>query len=186
MPKKTLEAVLARDNDYLVAVKANQPRLYRQVQAIAAYSQPLAPAFTTQDNQRGRQERRQLRIFSADGLDPQQWPAVKTVLLVERQSTRRGKPCTSQAYYISSLRTSANQWMQMIRGHWSIENGLHWPKDVVLKEDDTAGQNANALLNASLFRSILINLVRLNGWQSLTTALRELANQVHLIFSLLQ
>jgi predicted transposase YbfD/YdcC len=54
--------------------------------------------------------------------------------------------------------------MQMIRGHWSIENGLHWPKDVVLKEDDTAGQNANALLNASLFRSILINLVRLNGW----------------------
>ena len=74
----------------------------------------------------------------------------------------------------------------MVRGHWSIENRLHWPKDVVLHEDETYGRNPNALLNASLLRSITINLLRLNGFQSLTSALRELANQVEKIFRFLQ
>jgi predicted transposase YbfD/YdcC len=74
----------------------------------------------------------------------------------------------------------------MVRGHWRIENQLHWPKDVVLHEDETYGRDPNALLNASLFRSITINLLRLNGFKSFTSALRELANQVEKIFRLLQ
>ena len=74
----------------------------------------------------------------------------------------------------------------MVRGHWSIENRLHWPKDMVLHEDKTYGRDSNALLNASLFRSITINLLRLNGLNSLTSALRELANQVEHIFRFLQ
>lgn len=74
----------------------------------------------------------------------------------------------------------------MVRGHWRIENRLHWPKDVVLHEDDTYGRNPKALLNASLLRSMTINLLRLNGFKSVTAALRELANQVEKIFRLLQ
>ena len=74
----------------------------------------------------------------------------------------------------------------MVRGHWSIENRLHWPKDVVLGEDDAYGTNGNALLNASVFRSITINLLRLNGFDRIKPALRLLANQVHQIFELLQ
>ncbi len=74
----------------------------------------------------------------------------------------------------------------MVRGHWSIENRLHWPKDVVLHEDETYGRAPNALLVASLFRSITINLLRLNGFISVTSALRKLANQVEQIFRLLQ
>ncbi|MEM6425142.1 MAG: ISAs1 family transposase, partial [Cyanobacteria bacterium P01_D01_bin.128] len=63
---------------------------------------------------------------------------------------------------------------------------LHWPKDVVLHEDDTYGRNPQAFLNASLFRSITVNLLRLNGFKSVTAALRGLANQVETIFRLLQ
>ena len=74
----------------------------------------------------------------------------------------------------------------MVRGHWSVENRLHWPKDVVLGEDDAYGKNSNALLNASVFRSITINLLRLNGFDSIKPALRLLANQIHQIFELLQ
>ena len=74
----------------------------------------------------------------------------------------------------------------MVRGHWSIENRLHWPKDVVLDEDETYGRDPNALLNASLFRSIALNLLRLNGFNSLTSALRKLANQVEELFRFLQ
>jgi hypothetical protein len=65
----------------------------------------------------------------------------------------------------------------MVRGHWCIENRLHWSKDVVLREDDTRTRDPNALLNASLFRSITLKVLRLNGFKSVTTALRLLANQ---------
>lgn len=74
----------------------------------------------------------------------------------------------------------------MVRGHWSIENRLHWPKDVILNEDKTYGRDPNALLIASLFRSMTINVLRLNGFNSVSSALRELANQVEQIFRFLQ
>ena len=80
---------------------------------------------------------------------------------------------------------SASAWAEQIRGHWCVENRLHWPKDVVLNEDGTYGQEANALLTASLFRSITINILRLNGFHSIASALRALANQVEQIFLLL-
>ena len=171
-PQKTLESIISTGNDYLVALKANQGNLYRQVQAIVACRPQRFPTLTTDERHHGRRERRSVRVFSSAGLDTQQWPALKSVLLVERQSWRQGKLTTSKAYYLSSLKTTLRQWFKLIRGHWSIENRLHCPKDVVL--------------NASLFRSILLNLVRLKGWDSLTSALRELANQVQQIFSLLQ
>lgn len=82
--------------------------------------------------------------------------------------------------------TSPQAWMNLIRGHWSVENRLHWAKDVILEEDSSYGRHPNALLNASIFRSITINLLRLNGFDALKPALRELANQIHQIFLLLQ
>ena len=57
---------------------------------------------------------------------------------------------------------------------------------MVLHEDQSYGLNSNALLNASVFRSIAINVLRLNGFESIKAALRALANQVQQIFELLQ
>ena len=181
--KKTLRAILEHGNDYLVSVKANQSHLHAQVQAISAHRAVLDESIR-QEHHRGRPERRVVQVFSAYGLDTDQWPAVNSVICVQRQRLASAAP--TMTYYISSMKTTANQWMGLIRGHWSVENRLHWPKDVVLNEDGAYGQYPNALLNQSLFRSILINIVRLNGWQSLTKALRELANQIERIFSLLQ
>lgn len=159
---------------------------YLQVEAIATYRQPQQPSFTVQQQQHGRQEHRQVSVFSATGIDTQRWPGAKTVLCVERQRCSQGKCSTHRAYYLSSVATTARVWMERVRGHWSIENRLHWPKDAVLKEDDTYGGNPNALLNASVFGPITINLLRLNGFDSLTSALRQRANQIEHIFRLLQ
>lgn len=185
-PKKTLKRILDSGNDYLVAVKGNQGQLYAQVKAIVTYRQAKQPGLTHQAQQRGRLEQRQVSIFSAAGLDTQQWPGVRTVLCVQRQCCHQGKCSTHQTYYISSVVTTAPVWMAMIRGQWSIENRLHWPKDVLLNEDTTYGREAKALLNTSLFRSIMINLLRLNGLNSVASALRQLANQIEQIFLLLQ
>lgn len=184
--KKTLEHILASGNDYLVALKANQPRLYRQVASIATHCNPLFPPLETEEHQRGRYEKRTLTVFDAVSLDTEKWPQVQSIVCINRQTTRKGKTSAHTAYYISSVATSARAWMQMVRAHWSVENRLHWPKDVVLGEDDAYGKNSNALLNASVFRSITINLLRLNGFDSIKPALRLLANQIHQIFELLQ
>lgn len=185
-PKKTLELIVESGNDYLVALKANQPRLYRQVESIATHCKPLWPPLEHEEQQRGRHEKRSLRVFNAHSLDSQQWPQVQSIICIHRQTTRKGKTSSHSAYYISSVATSAHGWMQLIRGHWSVENRLHWPKDVVLGEDDAYGKSGNALLNASVFRSITINLLRLNGFDSIKSALRLFANQIQMIFQLLQ
>jgi len=185
-PKKTLSLILESGNDYLVAVKANQGRLYRQLEALVAYRPPRQSSTPSLEHQHGRKEQRQVMVYSAKGLDTQRWRGVKTVLCVERYRCYQGQDSTHRAFYLSSVATTASLWMEMVRGHWSIDNRLHWPKDVVLNEDDAYGRDANALLNASLFRSITINVLRLNGFDSLTSALRQLANQVDQIFRLLQ
>jgi len=178
--------ILAGGNDYLVAVKRNQGQLYKHLQSIAHSCSPQQPSIRVTEHQRGRREHRQVQVFSAVGLEERDWPGVKTVLCVERQREEKGICCTHSAYYISSVATTARAWMEMVRGHWSIENRLHWPKDVLLKEDTTYSREESVLLNMSLFRSITINVLRLNGFKSIAPALRQFANQVDEIFQLLQ
>jgi predicted transposase YbfD/YdcC len=72
-----------------------------------------------------------------------------------------------------------------MRERWGIENRLHWLKDVVLGEDGHRFEDQQALLNWSLFRTVAINVLRLNGFHSLKTALTKLANRVDMIFPLL-
>ncbi len=169
-----------------MAVKANQGKLYELINAIVSHRKPVQPSLTKVTQQHGRSEHRSVRVFSAHGIDPHQWPAVNTIVALEPNRTAQGKDSHHCAYYISSLRTTASIWIDEVQGHWSIENRLHWPKDLLLKEDDSYGRKANALLTASLFRSITINLLRLNGFNSIAAALRELANQVERIFRPLQ
>lgn len=169
-----------------MAVKANQGNLYQLINAIVSHRKPVQPSLTKETQQHGRAEKRCVRVFSAHGSDPHQWPAVKTIVAIDRNRTYRGNDSHHCAYYISSLKTTASIWSDEVQGHWRIENRLHWPKDVLLKEDDTYGRKANVLLTASVFRSITINLLRLNGFKSIAAALRELANQVERIFRLLQ
>jgi predicted transposase YbfD/YdcC len=185
MPKKTLSLIVERGNDYLVALKENQGKLYPQIEDLIHYRPPQQTATTPVEYQHGRHEQRWVTAYSADGIDPQRWRGAKTILCVERRRCTPNKCSIHQSYYLSSIATTATLWNDMVRGHWSIENRLHWPKDVVLHEDETYGRDSNALLNASLFRTITINVLRLNGFHSLTSALRTLANQVDQIFHLL-
>jgi predicted transposase YbfD/YdcC len=183
-PKKNLEQLVESGNDYLVAVKSNQGRLYRHLQTYRQYLKPIAQ-YGDEHQGRDRQEKRCLRVYRPVGLALEEWKAINSVLCVERWGTRDGKEYHHIAYYISSALTSAHQWLSLVRGHWGIENRLHWPKDVVFGEDDYRIEDEQALLNWSLVRTIAINVLRLNGYQSLKTALTKLANRVDAISPLL-
>lgn len=183
-PKKTLQQIIESGNDYLVAVKSNQGRLYKHLQTYRQYLKPIAEHIHRQQR-RGRNEHRCVKVYRPVGLALAEWAAIESVLCVERWGTRAGKDYHHIAYYISSVSTSPHQWQLLVREHWGIENRLHWPKDVVFGEDDYRLEDEAALLNWSLFRTIAINILRLNGFKSLKTALTKIANRVDTIFSLL-
>ncbi len=113
-----------------------------------------------------------------------EWVGLERLVKVERIGTRAGKPYEQVAYYISSLRLNAAQFAQGIRGHWGIENRLHWVKDVVLEEDSSRIRLGNAPANLSIIRSLAIAILRNNGYSSITTAVRMIAHNLEQIFLL--
>ena len=172
-------------NDYVITVKANQKRLYQQIQHNTQYSQPSSLEIST-ERTRSRCTQRTVSVFDdLKGIDSH-WLGLKRLIKVERNGTRAGKPYHQVSYYISSLSLSAAEFAQGIRGHWGIENRLHWVKDVVFHEDHSRMRQANAAANFSIIQSWVLTLLRHHGYSSMTSALRLMAHNLEQIFLLLQ
>jgi predicted transposase YbfD/YdcC len=74
----------------------------------------------------------------------------------------------------------------VVRGHWQIENGLHWVKDARMKEDACATRAGKAPQNLALLRNIALTLYRRKGFRSLTAAFRSFAHDIHSLLSFLE
>jgi predicted transposase YbfD/YdcC len=176
-----------------VAVKANQKRLYQQIQLNTQQTTPISIDISTERRSdlrfaaalRYRVTTRTVSVFDNLSDISSDWLGLKRLVKVERIGTRAGKPYEQVAYYISSLSLDATQFAQGIRGHWGIENRLHWVKDVVLEEDSSRIRLGNAPANLSIIRSLAIAILRNNGYSSITTALRMIAHNLEQIFLLL-
>jgi len=184
-PKKTVEQIIRSGNDYLIAVKANQPKLFEHLQQQFEQFEPQDVA-TEVERTRNRTIERIVSVCTqVSGIDPA-WLGVKRLVRVERSGTRGTQPFTETMFYISSLELDAQDLAQRIRQHWHIENRLHWPKDVVLQEDTAPLGSGIALTNFAILRSIAINLIRQAGFASITKGIRHLAHDIHRLFSFFQ
>jgi predicted transposase YbfD/YdcC len=85
-----------------------------------------------------------------------------TLVMVVREitCTTTGKLSTEVSYYISSLKPNARELGKAIRGHWSIENGLHWVVDVVFKEDARRISDRQAAQNIAFLNRLALSLLR--------------------------
>jgi len=79
---------------------------------------------------------------------------------------------------ISKTDESEKTYNKGIRGHWGIENRLHWVKDVVLNEDKSMVSDLDRSVNMSIIRNIVINLYRMSGYQSVKYAIEEFTNKI--------
>jgi predicted transposase YbfD/YdcC len=173
--------IVAQGGDYVLAVKANQPALLEDVQLFLddAREQEFRgvshQAHQTFDAEHGRQERRVYFVtgevawlrerHQTQGAD--RWAGLASIGMVEARR-REGGPGTPESverrYYISSLAGdatgSAQQFAEAVRGHWGIENGLHWVLDVAFREDDCRVRRAHAPQNLATLRQLAVNLLR--------------------------
>jgi predicted transposase YbfD/YdcC len=144
--RKLCSQIVAAKGHYLVIVKENQKHLYQDIELLFD-NPPPGEAFVTAEGTRhcgveqwekhgDRIEVRRLWASTAlrGYLD---WPGVQQVIKVERVSRRKGKVSSQVRYAITSLdeRTSASQLLRQVRGHWGIENRLHYVRDVTFGED---------------------------------------------------
>jgi hypothetical protein len=130
---------------------------------------------------------RTVRVFTAPEHAPfSDWPDLAVVVSVHRYGTRGGKPYHEHMFYISSCLMEAETLAKVIRGHWQIENGLHWVKDVVMKEDACTTSTGNAPQNLALLRSLTVTLFRLAGHYSIKNAFRRFAHDIPAILQLVE
>ncbi len=170
-----MRLIVESGNHYLVKVKANQPKLLQALKATVDTTQALA-CVEQQQKSRGRREHRRVEVYAAPPeIDPE-W--LKRVLFVERSGFRDGEAYRRQGYYISSLVTDAEHFARGIRGHWLIENRLHYVKDVGANEDGSGIRSKAAAANLSLLKSLALTLYRKQGYQSLKEATTSFANKV--------
>jgi predicted transposase YbfD/YdcC len=153
LPKKTCKLIIDGGNDYAIAVKANQKNLHRQIRHNTDNVRPTSRYIMT-ERTRNRVTTRTVEVFNDLIGISQEWAGLKSLIKVERIGTRAGKPYYQVAYYISSLVRSAVDFAQGIRGHWGIENRLHWVKDMIFDEDHSSIRKGNAPANLSVMRTL--------------------------------
>jgi predicted transposase YbfD/YdcC len=178
LPKKTTAIIINTNNHYLIGVKKNQKSLYTQIEALTANMQTVDSRFVELLKTKGRTERREVWVCAATSDFNKGWIGLKQVIKVQRRVKDKGKIRQEDAFYISSLDVNALVFCWGIKSHWSIENNLHWVKDITFGEDASRIRTANAPQNTSVFRNISINLFRTNDYQNLAQAQRLVSNDI--------
>lgn len=166
-----------------MGVKSNQPKLLQAIQQVAATQAPCA-THVQHERTRDRVTERIVSVYDdVSGVDPA-WSSAHSLLVVQRRGTRGGEAFDHISYYLSSATLPVETLAQGIRGHRLIENALHWVKDVVLGEDDSRIRPITPAINHSILRNVVISLLRLQGYASITRAQRLMGHDLDKLFAL--
>jgi len=156
-------------------VKNNQPVLRQDIAGLWE-AEPGSPPQAAQTNKHGgRVEKR--RLWVSDILvGYSDWPYLTQVCRLERSVTRKGRTTQELAYAVTSLsphQANPSQILTLWRGHWGIENRVHWVRDVTFDEDRCQVRSGAAPQVMAALRNITISLLRLAGKPNIAAALRR-------------
>ncbi len=168
--KKIAEKIIKKEADYLLAIKGNQPNLYKEVTDIFdkvktdGFAHYIYQTESEVDKDHGRIETRDCItinnlawLFEIHG-----WKGVKSIAEVTAtvQHQASGKRTVEKRYYISSLPGNARFINRAVRKHWYVENKLHWVLDVIFKEDYSRIRAGNGAENLTTIRKIALNTIK--------------------------
>jgi predicted transposase YbfD/YdcC len=174
----------AQGADYVLALKGNQETAHQEFQQYFDYAVPrgttglcprrLVPADTMQfcetiEKRHGRREVR--RYWQTCDIawfhDRSHWKQLASAGVVESRRTVHGHCSVERRYYLSSLPLGVEAFAQAVRGHWGVENPLHWSLDVTFREDQSRARTRYAAQNLATLRRLALNLIRLDKTRTL-------------------
>jgi predicted transposase YbfD/YdcC len=160
-----------RGAHYVITIKRNQPGLHAQLAALPWRDVPVA--YDKRERGHGRRERRTLKVTSvARGLA---FPHAAQAIQIVRRRKVKGKWSRQTCYAVTSLsvtQASPGQLAAIIRGHWGIEDRLHWVRDIDFGEDRSQVRTAAGPQVMASLRNLAITILRLAGATSIAAALR--------------
>lgn len=176
--KEIAAAVVGKQADYLLAVKENQPALLDKTRALLREAELERSKGLTgmrhgyhEQSERGHGRVETRRVWVTDEVDGLgadllgQWAGVAAVAVVE--ATRQdlgdltGRVSVERRYYVTSVKgCDAGRVGRMARGHWGVENRLHWRLDVAFREDESRLRKGHGAQNFSRLRRIVINKLK--------------------------
>jgi predicted transposase YbfD/YdcC len=161
--KSIAEKIVAKQADYVLAVKENQGHLLEEIRD--SFRMLPADAVAEEiDCERGRVESRRCSVIADLSLVERasEWASLQGLVRIEAERFHKttGKTERETRFYITSLKPEAERLNQAIRQHWSIENKLHWALDVSFGEDLDRKRRVNAAQNFSVLNRIALNLLQ--------------------------
>ena len=165
------EQIVEQGGDYLLAVKGNHKTMLEDLEELFVGCDEVEfvdvphDKAETVDKGHGRIEIRRCQTLS----DPRyldyvrrrdEWKNLSTLIRIQRERHLDDQITTETAYFISSRSASATYFLQAVRGHWSIENQLHWSLDVTFREDHNQTRTGFAVENLALVRRLILILLK--------------------------
>lgn len=162
--------IVEAGGDYLLAVRDNQPKLHRaaskRFESLRAGTQPSPGRgryATTSENRGGRAEVRRCWTLPFEEGFPEatRWKNLAQLVVFEAERTVGGEVTCGRRMFITSRKAmTAKEALAAVRGHWQVENKLHWTLDVAFREDDCRVRAENAAENFAVVRHAALNLLR--------------------------
>jgi len=159
--------IVDQGGDYFLAVKGNQQKLHD-----AVVEHFLGPQFeetglgyceeTSAKAAHGRLETRRAWVHCdvSQIETAERWEGLRTIVRVESTRVIKGAESVENRFYISSRALGATEALEASRGHWSVENELHWVLDVAFREDECRVRAGNAAENFSMLRQLALSLLK--------------------------
>ncbi|MEX2469039.1 MAG: ISAs1 family transposase [Pseudohongiellaceae bacterium] len=153
-------AIRQAKGHYALSVKANQPALLRDAEAVLVRAGRRATQASSSTIAHGREERRQVITAAVSGLAVKHdFPGLAAVARIDAWRTVNGRTSHRIKYVLLSKPLPAGEVLDIVREHWSIENRLHWLLDLTLREDEARNRKANGPCNLAVLRRLTLNVL---------------------------
>lgn len=153
----TARVIRGAGADYVLGLKENQPTLHRAAQAAFARAPAGLPCHEQSEEGHGRREWRRASVVASGGAAA--FPGLAAFGRIESGRVVGGREATGTRYFLLSQRLAPAKFAQIVRGHWGIENHLHWTLDVIFHEDDARSRKNHAPENLAGLRRIARNIL---------------------------
>lgn len=167
--KEIVEQIIEQEADYVISLKGNQGTLHQEVKDYLDWGERINFAEIAYDYcetlEKGHGRIEQRRCWVTEEIDwlvmKEEWAGLRSVIMVEAErEVIGGAKSVERRYFISSLGANAKQALGAVRGHWGIENQLHWCLDIGFREDGSRVRSENATENLAVLRHIGLNLLK--------------------------